>query len=89
MQTLHTVSKAQLLKIHNRKIAESGDEGINYDTERLLSTLGGIENVLSLLLCSNDTQLSEYELSRIKNIIDPISDDSNQDQCCLCIAKYQ
>eukprot|EP01084_Bolivina_argentea_P292786 503440_1 len=69
------VTKSQLLDIHQQKIQHNGDYSEQKDN--LLNILGGIENVITLLLSSNDTEIKKYQLEQI---YEAISDD-----CTSCI----
>ena len=61
------MDKSILLQIHQKQIKENVK---NEDkTEEIVQILGGIDNVLTLLLSSNDINISNDKLSQIHNTI--------------------
>ena len=61
------MDKSILLQIHQKQI----EQKINNDhkTEELIEIFGGIDNVLTLLLSSNDINISNDKLSQIHSTI--------------------
>ena len=70
-----TLSKSQLLLIHQQQCEEYNDGYNNENVDELLQVFGGINNVLTMLLSSNN-EINEQQLSQIHQLIT-----QNNSQC--------
>ena len=85
-QTRHRITKDELFRIHQQTIHNGYDH--KDKTEQIVIALGGIDNVLSLLLSANATNLTDCQLMNIHEIIEckSVSKDC-QDGWCMCISR--
>ena len=66
MATVQPLSKGKLLQAH---IASGSSNTTNYCNDELINALGGIRNVLTMILSSEDIKLNDQQLVKINQII--------------------
>ena len=67
MAKLERITKESLLHVHQNNNTDNIDEHKN----ELIGALGGLDNILTMILSSNDTTLSHQQLTQIERIINP------------------
>ena len=70
METPLEITKDGLLSVHERINANI----INNHKDDVINALGGLDNVLTMILSSNDTQLSNQQLTQINEILTQLQD---------------